>query len=122
MQFLYYLVDIHQYNTEIPHNNFVSFRFITTKLCLGNIKFAIEDQHIWKMNIIRSHHRLILPLLQAIKLIISPINLASWYFLEKIIIFFLEFSCIVAASKLVHSFRQSWELHEPPPMNTILLK
>lgn len=52
---MYYLVDAHQYNTEIQHNNFVSFSFITTKLCLGNIiLFAIEDQHIWKMNIIRS--------------------------------------------------------------------
>ena len=77
---------------------------------------------MWKMYILRQHHHLILPLLQAIKLIISPINLASWYFLEKIIILLLEFSCIVAASKLVHIFRQSWELHEPSPTNTILFK
>lgn len=43
---MYYLVDIHQYNTEIPHNNFVSFRFITTKLCLGNIICNWRSAHL----------------------------------------------------------------------------
>ena len=43
---MYYLVDIHQYNTEIPHNNFASFRFITTKLCLGNIICNWRSAHL----------------------------------------------------------------------------